>query len=296
VETIVGGSNVDTITLGHALTTTGMSIDLGGGVDTLNLGNFTNSGSISNVESLLGNSGDDTITYATQATNVTIDLAGGSDTIKLGNFVNTASISNVETILGGSGVDTITVQTQLVNGSIDLGASTDRLTLGNFTNSVTVANVETLIGGTGDDTITVSAGTSQIRGGGGIDHITGSAGADTFIFDQNASGSYMVIENMGTGADKIGLDTNTSSTLGGNTYSISGALSTTNMRAVDDQAVRLTTVLGTGGNGGFTYQKDTGALYYSADGDFTSGGMLIGVITTDGATPWTYDFTRFLAV
>jgi Ca2+-binding RTX toxin-like protein len=274
-----------------------MSVDLGGNSDSLTLGNFTNTGTLSNVESVLGNGGSDTITLSTQAVNATIDLAGGSDTLKFGNHVNTAFVSNVESITGGTGVDTITLQTQIVNGSIDLGASSDKLTLGNFTNSVSVSNVESVIGGLGNDTIVVTGGTSQIRGGGGIDQVTGSTGVDTFVFDQNSSGNHMVVHNMGTGNDKIGLDTNTSSTLNGNTYIISGALSNNvNIRAVADENTREGTILSTSGSGGFTYQQDTGELYYSADGDFTSGGVLIGVITTDGSTPWVYDFTRFQAV
>ncbi|MCR3981975.1 hypothetical protein, partial [Aeromonas veronii] len=68
VETLVGGSLADTITLTAALTSSS-SIDLGAGKDILNLGKFANTGSVSNVETLIGSTIDDTITYATQVSN-----------------------------------------------------------------------------------------------------------------------------------------------------------------------------------------------------------------------------------
>jgi Ca2+-binding RTX toxin-like protein len=154
-----------------------------------------------------------------------------------------------------------------------------------------------VIGGAGADTITVTAGTSHIRGGGGIDHVTGGSGADTFVFDQNSAGSHMVVMNMGTGADRIGLDTDANSTVNTNTYDTTGSLTNNgNIKAVANSAALLSTTLTTGGKGGFVYQQDTGELYFSTNGDFTSGGTLIGVITTDGSTPWTYDFTKFIDV
>jgi hypothetical protein len=102
---------------------------------------------------------------------------------------------------------------------------------------------------------------------------------------------------MGTGADKIGLDTDVSSTINTNTYDTTGSLTNNgNLKAVANAAALTATVLSTGGKGGFVYQQDTGQLYFSSNGDFTSGGTLIGVITSDGSTPWTYDHTKFIDV
>jgi hypothetical protein len=102
---------------------------------------------------------------------------------------------------------------------------------------------------------------------------------------------------MGTGADMIGLDTDNSSTLTTNAYDTTGLLSNGgNITSVADSAALLATTLSTGGKGGFAYQSDTGELYFSANGSFTGGGTLIGVITTNGSTPWTYDFTKFIDV
>ena len=48
--------------LGDALTTS-HAIDLGAGSDKLTLGNFANEGSVTNVETLTGGTGDDTVTF-----------------------------------------------------------------------------------------------------------------------------------------------------------------------------------------------------------------------------------------
>ncbi len=82
----------------------------------------------------------------------------------------------------------------------------------------------------------------------------------------------MVIDNMGTGADKIGLDTNTSSTLNGNAYNISGALSNgVNIRAVADLAW-LATDTSTWAPAASPTSRTPASCTTSADGDFTSGG------------------------
>src|SRR6202008_2200077 len=82
LESIVGGSLADTITLGTALTTA-MSVDLGAGSDKLTLANVANTGTVSNVETIVGGTGADTITLATAITNGSIDLGTGNDSLAL---------------------------------------------------------------------------------------------------------------------------------------------------------------------------------------------------------------------
>src|SRR5690606_22568261 len=96
-----GGADDDTVTMG-SLVSDG-SIDLGGGADKLTLGNFTNTVTVANVESLLGGTDADVITLAAalEATN-NLDLGAGLDTLNLGDFANSGSISGVETLIGGS--------------------------------------------------------------------------------------------------------------------------------------------------------------------------------------------------
>jgi Ca2+-binding RTX toxin-like protein len=268
------------------------------GNDKLTLGDFTNLATVAGAETIAGGIGNDTITLGSAfTTSQVINLAAGSDKLTFGDFTNAGSLSNVETVIGGSGADTITIATQVSNGMIDLGAGFDVLDFSNFANTATVANVESITGGGGNDTITISSGATTILGGGGVDQVTGSSSADVFVFDQATSGNVMTIFNMGSGADVIALDTDYSSTLTGNAFvTMSPLADGTNIAAVADAAARLATTSAIGGLGGFVYQQDAGELYYSSNGDFAGGGILIGILTTDGSTAWTYDFTKFTDV
>jgi Ca2+-binding RTX toxin-like protein len=231
---------------------------------------------------------------------MSVDLAAGNNVLRLSSVSNIGSVSNVGTTIGGSGSDTITYNTAINNGSVDLGAGNDNLTLANLTNRVSVANVETTQGGTGNDTIVLTGNAaSMVIGGGGIDFISGNTGVDTFVFDQNSSGNYSTIQNFSSANhDLIGLDTTGSGTLTTNTYNLGGAgiADGTDIAGVANAAARLATVLSNGGNGGFVYEQDTGELYYSGTGNFSGGGTLVGIITTNGSTPWTYDPTKFTQV
>ena len=96
----------------------------------------------------------------------------------------------------------------------------------------------------------------------------------------------------------IGVDTTGSATLGEDTYDLGGAslIDQTNITDVANAAARIATTLSTGGYGGFVYQTDTGELYYNATGAFSGGGTLVGIITTNGTSPWTYDASKFTQV
>jgi hypothetical protein len=84
-----------------------MSIDLGAGSNKLVLANGGNSGSISNVGTLVGGSGNDSITFKTAVVNGSVDLGGGTNTLTLANGTNSVTVANTQTVFGGSGNDTI---------------------------------------------------------------------------------------------------------------------------------------------------------------------------------------------
>ncbi len=259
---------------------------------------------MSNVPSIPGGSGADTITLASALTNsITLDLGGGSDKLTLAAVGNTGSVSNVETLVGGTGNDTITLKTATVNGSVDLGSGTgDTLQLANFTNRVSVANTETVFGGSGDDTVVLTgSNASMVIGGAGMNFITGDTGADEYVLDQNSAGKSSTAMNFSSAkGDKIALDTNGSSILTTNAYDLGGAAlnGSTNLQAAADAATRMTVTEATGGKGGFIYQQNTGELYYKADGNFTAGGggTMVGIIDSASNTPWVYDATKFIEV
>ena len=299
-ETIDGGTGDDTIVLATA--TNKSSIDLGAGNDSLTFGNFANSATVANVETMTGGTGNDTVTLTSSLTNSnSIDLGAGSNKLTLANGDNTGTLKRVGTLLGGTGNDTIALGGALVNGSVDLAGGSDALTLTNLTNRISVANTASVFGGSGNDTIilTGSAATSVI-GGAGMNFINGNSAADQFVFDQNSYGDITWLTNFNAAkGDTIALDTTGHNTFPGDTYDLGGAalILGTDLADVADWAARIATTLPNGGKGGFLYEQDTGELFYSANGSFLGGsGTQIGIVTSNGSTPWTFNANSFVQV
>ena len=88
-------------------------MDLGGGSNTLTLAAGANTGDVSNVNTLIGSTGADTITLDTTASNASISLGGGADTLNLGAFNNIATVANTHVIVGTTGNNTITLGSAL---------------------------------------------------------------------------------------------------------------------------------------------------------------------------------------
>jgi hypothetical protein len=229
-----------------------------------------------------------------------VDLGSGANKLTLAAGSNTGTVSNVATLIGGTGTDTITLGTSVANGSISLGASVDALTLANGTNHVSVASIGTVHGGNGADTIVLTGSmSSMVTGGGGLNFITGNTAGDQFVLDQNSTGNNSTIMNFSSAkGDKIALDTTGSAILAGNTYNLGGAALTVGVDLADvtNAAARLATTLSNGGHGAFVYEQDTGGLYYSGNGSFAAAGTLIGDVTTNGTTAWTFNASSFTQV
>ena len=119
------------------------------------------------------------------------------------------------------------------------------------------------------------------------------------MFDQNSYGNLSKVLNFNTSSDdKIVLDTTGSNTLSANTYDLGGnsVILTTDLADVGNVTARLATRLSNGGKGAFVNGNDTGELFYSSNGSFIGGGTMIGIITTDGSRPWTFDPRSFVQV
>ena len=208
-------------------------------------------------------------------------------------------MSNVQSLIGGSGQDIVTLGNAMATGSVDLGGGNDVLQFADATNHASVTNTETVFGGTGADTIVLTgSNASLVDAGAGLNFITGNTGADEFVFDQASAGNTSTITNFNSAkGDMIGLDTTGSSILTGNTYDLgAAALSSADLTSAADATARQALTLSNAPSGGFVYQQDTGELYYSANGSFTGGGTLVGVIDSSGTTPWTFDATKFTQV
>jgi Ca2+-binding RTX toxin-like protein len=299
VATLAGGSGNDAIITATALSNG--SIDLGAGNDSLTFGNFTNAATVANVETITGGTGNDSVTLVSAlAGGTSVDLGAGSNKLTLANGGNTGTVKNVATLVGGTGSDTVTLGGALVNGSVDLGSGSDTLNLANFTNRVSVANTETVHGGSGNDTIVLTGSVAAtVIGGRGMNFVSGNSAADRFVFDQNSYGNLTKVLNFSaSNGDKIALDTTGSNTLSANTYDLGGAGLIVNVDLADvaNVTARLSTTLSNGGKGAFVYEHDTGELFYSSNGSFKAGGTMIGIVTTDGSKPWTFDARSFVQV
>ena len=159
---------------------TGTSVNLGTGTNKLTLAAGGNTGAVSNVNTLIGGTGDDTVALNTTVANGSISLGAGNDTLTFANGTNTATVAGSETIVGGTGTDTINLSAAAAAASIDLGSGSDTLTFGNFANSASVANVETIVGGTAADSVTLGNALTtagQINLGGGSNKLTLTASA-----------------------------------------------------------------------------------------------------------------------
>ena len=226
-DTLSGGDGNDTFNLANGNFVSGESIDGGADADAIVLTNATTvnftSGTISNVETLTGSSGNDTITMsATQwAGFSTINLGSGTNVLNVvasGDISAgpTPTVSNVTTgnLTGTSGNDTITLTGAQLDaiiigaGTINLGTGTDTINLTSTSadlntlgaTNASIQGVEaisaatavsgvtiTLSGQTEGFTITGSANNDTITGGRGADTMTGGAGVDRFVFNSASS-------------------------------------------------------------------------------------------------------------
>ena len=198
-DTLGGSAGNDTFYLANGDFASGESIDGGLDTDAIVLTNATTvnftSGTVSNVETLTGSSGNDTITMsATQwAGFSTINLGSGTNVLNVvasGDISAqpTPTVSNVTTgnLTGTSGNDTMTLTGAQLDaiiigaGTINLGTGTDTInltstsadlnTLGATNNSI--QGVEAISAAGSGVIITLSGQTEEFT-------ITGSSGADT---------------------------------------------------------------------------------------------------------------------
>ena len=224
-DTLSGGAGNDTFYLANGDFASGESIDGGADTDAIVLTNATTvnftTGTVSNVETLTGSSGNDTVTMSANqwAGFSTINLGSGTNVLNVvasGDISAqpTPTVSNVTTgnLTGTSGNETLTgAQLDAIiigTGTINLGAGTDTInltstsadlnTLGATNNSI--QGVEaisaatagsgvtiTLSGQTEGFTITGSTNNDTITGGRGADTMTGGAGVDRFVFNSARS-------------------------------------------------------------------------------------------------------------
>ena len=226
VDNLVGGSGTNTYVIENGASLTGNIT----GTANLNLSAYTTditvnlntatatgvSGTIENIQSVIGGSGNNTLIGTSATSTWNINGLNSGD-------VNGISFSNIQNLSGGLASDSFVFSDgAYVGGAIDGGTGADTLdhsaatqgvtiNLGPGTNSVT--NVETVIGGSGNNTLIGTSATStwninglnsgDVNGIGfsNIQNLSGGVASDSFVF---GNGAYVggAIDG-GTGADTL---------------------------------------------------------------------------------------------
>ena len=247
IETILGGSGTDTVTLAD--------------------GNETVS-SVSAVETMVGGSGTDSVTLADSGVTMTVSaietVIGGSttDTITIAGSGGAISLSSVENLTGSGNDDNVTLTAALTSGTYGLAGGTDSVVLANGTNSITFTDLERLTGGTGADTIVsnstdISGGT--YAGGDGTDSLQFIGGATlTSANLANVSGWETWV--LGTDA-AYDIELNDANVASGETLTIDASAVTTATNALEIDGVNELDgkLIITGGAGNDTLDGGDGA-------------------------------------
>ena len=268
----------------------------GDGDDTLNGG--------AGNDSLFGGNGVDTADYSSVSASLRINLGSGtslgdgSDILYsienlIGGISDDSLIGNAEnnSITGGSGNDTLcggAGNDLLIGGigidTVDYTSSTTRVTVNLQAGTSTgegidiLKSIENVIGGNGADVLIGSLANNVIKGGVGIDRLTGSGGSDRFIFDDKSFGfsscdhitDFSSNDTMVVAASKFGLSTSivTLKTINGSS-GLTGALASNSL---------------------FVYDSSNGYLYLNHNGslpDVGAGGVFavldnkFGIVATN---------------
>ena len=305
-DTLSGGAGNDTFNLANGDFASGESIDGGADTDAIVLTNATTvnftTGTVSNVETLTGSSGNDTVTMsAPQWTGFnTINLGSGTNVLNVvasGDISagTTPTVSNVTTgnLTGTSGNNSITLTGAQLDaiiigaGTINLGAGTDTINLTSTSadlntlgaTNASIQGVEaisaatagagvtiTLSGQTEGFTITGSANNDTITGGRGADTITGGAGVDRFVF--NSGSSRGTVGGSGDAGTITGYDviTDFSANAGGDILDMPNV----NVRA-NETVNGTNSVLTIGGQTIKSHQINNGIITFSSNDTFSSG-------------------------
>ncbi|MBL8563053.1 MAG: hypothetical protein JNN06_12315 [Gemmobacter sp.] len=171
----------------------------------------------------------------------------------LGNWsgLNTLLLGQADTISMTNGEDQISsfggndrVLTLGGNDQADGGTGADTLDGG--------AGNDKLFGGRGDDRLMGGGGADTLIGGAGVDRLTGGAGADVFAFTHRGGANREVISDFSRRVDDLHFDNDAF-----DAFSYTGQLRAADFvlgRAAQDATDR------------FIYDRDSGNLWYDADG------------------------------
>jgi VCBS repeat-containing protein len=208
VDTVNGTASDDTLTIASGAFTPNndLSIDLGGGNDTLQLGQTFFNAALHNVEHMVGSTGDDFYTLTNSQNGLAADLGAGNNSLQIAAGTNTLSLTNVQSVgtsdfFNGSPAsdDTLTLLNDVTGVTINLQEGNNTLNLAAGTNALTVYNIQTINGSGSSDSLTVQNSNYGVT-------IDLGAGTDTLTLADGSNGvTVKNIENVvgGNGNDNI---------------------------------------------------------------------------------------------
>ncbi|XPV69995.1 MAG: hypothetical protein ACNI25_05315 [Halarcobacter sp.] len=266
-DLIYGGSESDSSrgsdTVDYSQNDQGVILDLNDlGLSSVTIGSSVNDHYLSNIENVIGTTGNDTI----EGDSVDNSLDGnlGTDTI---SYANTSSSVTVN--LGGAISSDINFDSNNENITASTGqsATSGTDTLSGFENIIGTAHADTLIGDSDTNTIDGGKGDDLLLGGAGSDSFIGGVGIDTVSYALESSvdaslrnGTGLVgsdtdqftdIENIigTTGDDTIEGDENNNNLIGGtgtDTLSYAGAISSDNTGVTVDLSLNTVVTVNDG--------------------------------------------------
>lgn len=299
-ETInsVAGSNNFVISGDKNLTIDGKITVTNPATDRLDATDFTgkltlNLGAGSNITQIVGGKSDDTFTLTAavdQINGVNLNGNNGTDTltVKVGNAFTTAinGVTNVETIIFKQAATNTTITTldTLVASGATLTVDASSFTTKTLTfDGVAETNGSFKItGGAAADVLTGGAGADTLTGNGGLDVLDGKGGNDQFVLNKAIATSAVTINNFSLAAGNNDVFALSNAAFAGapavgaalTVSAVASATNSANTILVDTFA-NLTANQTATDLVRFGYAKDSGQLFYDADGNFSADRVLI---------------------
>ncbi|VEJ54444.1 beta strand repeat-containing protein [Pragia fontium] len=147
-----GGSGINTVS--YAASTTGVSVDLSGGVTSNN--GLGGQDTLLNIQNIIGSSQDDVLIGNHQ--NNHIQAGNGDDTLM--------GMGGDNYLDGGAGINTVSYEHDIAGVHVDLSTGVAQ---NGFGGTDTLINIQQIIGSSFNDVLLSGRGYSYIRGGGGND-------------------------------------------------------------------------------------------------------------------------------
>jgi Ca2+-binding RTX toxin-like protein len=206
-DSIDGGAGWDTVR--YTRSTSGVTVNLATNVNT---GGDAANDLLYNIEALVGSNYNDTLTGGSG--NDTLQGGAGDDALTGGagdDIMDGGTGTGNDTLTGGDGSDTASYALASSGVTVSLAAGTatgqGSDTLATIEHVTGSAYADTLTGDSNANTLTGGAGNDQIGGGAGADTLYGQGDADTFLFlAASAYGAIDTIKDFSTGqSDKLDL-------------------------------------------------------------------------------------------